>query len=175
MPVKGNNFINKLILLFVFDKMEIPLSETTIEEVCYHENEWISFMDCKLTLLSLLDDQFVYEISTSTPQPFYSITPKGRVCLADFYINIPKSMREQIVAFVKANRVRYRKKQEYLADYYMNKDGTYTVFLKIIELSGPQLELKIIVPTKQIAKNIYKKWPEKAEVLFSAIYETLVD
>lgn len=175
MPIKGNNFINKLILLFVFDKMEIPLSSSTIEEVCCHENDWLSFMDCKLTMPHLLDDGFIYELSSSTAQPFYSITPKGRVCLADFYINIPKSLRENIVVFVKANRAKYRKKQEYVADYYMNKDGTYTVFLKIIELSGPQLELKFIVPTKQIAKDIYKKWPDKAEVLFSSVYDTLVD
>ncbi len=175
MPVKGNNFINKLILLFVFDKMEIPLSSATIEEVCCQENDWISYMDCKLTLSSLIDDQFIYEISSGGAQPFYSITPKGRVCLADFYVNIPKSLRENIVLFVRANRLKYRRKQEYIADYYMNKDGTYTVFLKIIEIAGTQLELKIIVPTRQIAKNIYKKWPDKAEVLFSSIYENLVD
>lgn len=175
MPIKGNNFVNKLILLFLFDKMEIPLSSATIEEVCWHENDWLSFMDCKLTLAHLLDDGFVYELSSNGPQPFYSITPKGRVCLADFYINIPKSLRENIVSFVRQNRLKYRKKQEYIADYYMNKDGTFTVYLKIIELSGPQLELKFVVPTKQIAKDIYKKWPDKAEVLFSSIYENLVD
>ncbi len=175
MPVKGNNFINKLILLFVFDKMEIPLSSATIEEVCCQANDWISFMDCKLTVSQLIDNQFIYEISSGGAQPFYSITPKGRVCLADFYVNIPKSLRENIVFFVRANRLKYRRKQEYIADYYMNKDGTYTVFLKIIEISGTQLELKIIVPTRQIAKNIYEKWPDKAEILFSSIYENLVD
>lgn len=175
MPVKGNSFINKLILLFVFDKMEIPLSSSTIEEVCSQENDWISFMDCKDTLSHLLSDQFVYELSSGGQQPFYSITPKGRVCLADFYVNIPKSLREDIVCFVRTNRLKYRRKQEYIADYFMNKDGTYTVYLKIIELAGTQLELKLTVPTRQIAKNIYKKWPDKAEVLFSSIYETLVD
>ncbi len=175
MPIKGNNLINKLILLFVFDKMEIPLSSDTIEEVCCQENDWISFMDCKLTLSHLLDDQFVYEISSGGTRPFYSITPKGRVCLADFYINIPKSLRESIVLFVKGNKLKYRRKQDYIADYYMNKDGTYTVYLKIMEIGGALLELKFIVPTRQIAKNIYSKWPNKAEVMFSSIYETLVD
>ena len=57
----------------------------------------------------------------------------------------------------------------------MNKDGTYTVYLKILEPIGPQLELKIVVPTRQIAKNIYKKWEDKAENVYSAIYENIVD
>ena len=38
----------------------------------------------------------------------------------------------------------------------MNKDGTYTVYLKIIEPAQPILELKFVVPNRQIAKDIYK-------------------
>lgn len=175
MPVQGNNFINKLILLFVFDKMEIPLSLATIDEICCQENNWINYMDCRQTISHLLADQFIYEISTQGSTSFYSITTNGRVCLADFYVNIPKSLREHIVTFVRNNRLNYRRKQEYIADYYMNKDGTYTVYLKIMELAVPQFELKLIVPSRPIAKNIYKKWSDKAEGLFSAIYDHLVD
>ena len=174
MLVKGDPLVNKLILLFVFDKMEVPLSENTVLDMCCSSNTWISYMDCKPLLGNLLDHSFIYNVS-SQGEPLYGITPDGRVCLADFYVNIPKSLREDIVGFVRSNRVKYRKKQEYIADYYMNKDGTYTVFLKIIELAGAQLELKLTVPTRQIAKNIYKKWPDKAEVLFANIYDTLVD
>ncbi len=174
MPVKGNNFINKLILLFVFDKMEVPLSQATVEEMCCQANDWISYMDCKLTLSHLIDDNFLYEISTNAP-PLYAITPNGRVCLADFFINIPMSLREEIAVFVKQNRTNYRRKQEYIADYYMNKDGTYTVYLKIMEPAGAQLDLKFVVPSRQIAKSIFKKWADKAEDLYSTIYEHLVD
>ena len=56
-----------------------------------------------------------------------------------------------------------------------NKDGTYTVFLKIIAPVQPMLELKFVVPDKKTAQNIYKKWESKASELYSAIYETLVD
>ena len=174
MPVRGNNFINKLILLFVFDKMEVPLSQTTVEEMCCQENDWISYMDCKLTLAHLIEDQFIYEITTQGP-PLYAITPNGRVCLADFFVNIPTSIRESISIFVKQNRTRYRRKQEYISDYFMNKDGTYTVCLKIMEPAGTQLDLKFIVPSRQVAKHIYKKWPDKAEGLYAAIYENLID
>lgn len=174
MQIKGDALLNKLILLFVFDKMECPLTENTILDMCCSSNDWISYMDCKPIISQLLQHGFIYCVSGGG-DPLYSITSDGRVCLADFFVQIPASLREKISKFVKQNRTKYRKKQEYIADYYMNKDGTYTVFLKIIELSGPQLELKFIVPTKQIAKDIYKKWPDKAEVLFSSVYDTLVD
>ena len=35
--------------------------------------------------------------------------------------------------------------KECFADYFMNKDGTYTVHLKIIEPAQPLLELKFVV------------------------------
>ena len=57
----------------------------------------------------------------------------------------------------------------------MNKDGTYTVYLKIIEPVQPVLELKLVVPNRQTAKDIYKKWDEKSADLYRVIYENLVD
>lgn len=174
MPVKGDAIINKLILLFVFDKMEVPLSEDTIEEMCSSVNSWISYMDCKPTIANLLDSSFIYKVTTD-PKPLFAITPDGRMCLADFFTEIPISTRENISQFVKLNRTKYRKKQEFVADYYMNKDGTYTVYLKITETAGTQLELKFVVPSRQIAKNIYNKWADKAENTYASIYESLVE
>jgi len=149
MQVKGDATLNKLIILFVFDKMEVPLSENTILDMCCSSNNWIAYM--------------------------YAITPDGRVCLANFFVKIPASTREEISVFIKQNRLKYRRKQECVADYYMNKDGTYTVYLKIIEPVQPLLELKFVVPNRQTAKNIYKKWEEKAANVYSLIYDNLVD
>ncbi|MBQ7642836.1 MAG: DUF4364 family protein, partial [Clostridia bacterium] len=83
--------------------------------------------------------------------------------------------REEISIFIKNNRTKYRKRQECVADYYMNKDGTYTVNLKILEPSQPMLELKLVVPNRQTAKDIYKKWEEKAGNVYASVYDLLVD
>ena len=66
-------------------------------------------------------------------------------------------------------------KQECKADYYQNKDGTYTVYLKILAPVQPMLELRFVVPDKKTANNIYKKWEDKASDLYSVVYDTLVD
>ena len=46
MQVKGETSVNKLILLFVFDKMETALSERTVLDMCTSSNDWINYMDC---------------------------------------------------------------------------------------------------------------------------------
>ncbi len=174
MQVKGDSSLNKLILLFVFDKMEVPLSENTVLDMCCASNNWLEYMDCQPVLRQLLECGWIYNVS-SVGEPLYTITPDGRICLANFYIKIPSSTRENIVLFIKKNRAKYRRKQECIADYYMNKDGTYTVYLKIIEPAQPVLELKLVVPNRQIAKDIYNKWEEKAADVYRNLYEYLVD
>ena len=164
MQVRGDALVNKLIL-----------SENTILDMCCSANNWISYMDCKPLLGTLLDHSFIYNTSPQGGSPLYSITPDGRVCLADFYVQIPSSLREEISAFVKNNRTRYRKSQQCAADYFMNKDGTYTVYLKILEPNQPIFELKLVVPNRQTAKNIYRKWEEKAANVYATVYDCLVD
>lgn len=174
MQVKGETSVNKLILLFVFDKMETPLSERTLIDMCTSSNDWINYMDCVMLIKKLQADDFIYEIP-GVDEPLYMITPEGRETLANFYIRIPKSTREEISRFVKNNSSRFRTKQDCKADYYQNKDGTFTVFLKIMAPVQPMLELKFVVPDKKAASYIYKKWEDKASELYSVVYETLVD
>lgn len=148
MQIQGETSVNKLIILFVFDKMESALSERTIVEMCTTSNNWLNYMDCMELLPKLLEDGFICRLS-SDEEPLYSITTDGRESLSNFYINIPKSIREEISAFVKKNSGKLRNRQECKADYYQNKDGTYTVFLKIIAPVQPMLELKFVVPDKK--------------------------
>ncbi len=174
MQVKGETSVNKLILLFVFDKMESPLSERTLVDMCTSSNDWINYMDCMVLIPKLLSDGFICQIP-GNDDPLYTITPEGRETLANFYINIPRSSREEISRFIKNNSAHFRTKQDCKADYYKNKDGSYTVFLKILAPVQPMLELKFVVPDKKTANNIYKKWEDKASELYSAVYDTLVD
>ncbi len=174
MQIKGETSVNKLVLLFVFDKMESPLSERTLIDMCTSSNDWINYMDCMVLIHKLLSDGFICEIPASD-DPLYTITPEGRETLANFYINIPRSLREEISRFVKNNSTHFRNKQDCKADYFKNKDGSFTVFLKILAPVQPMLELKFVVPDKKTANNIYKKWEDKASELYSAVYETLVD
>ncbi len=175
MQVQGEMSVNKLILLFVFDKMETALSQRTVVEVCTTDNNWLNYMDCMELLPRLIDDGFLYRIPSPEEEPLYTLTSDGRESLNNFYITIPKSIRTEITNFIKKNSGKLRNRQECKSDYFQNVDGTYTVYLKILAPVQPMLELKFVVPDKKTAQSIYKNWECKASDLYSAIYETLVD
>lgn len=165
---------NKLILLFIFDKMEMPLSESTIMDLCQNKNNWIEYVNCKLALEQLIEANFICKLSGSG-DVFYNITVEGRVCLAHFFVRIPSSTREMISNYVKTSRMNYRRKQEYSSTYTKRDDGTYDVILKIIDTMQPALEIKLNVPNRNIAKFIDKSWGDKAATVYSQIYDSLVE
>ena len=175
MQIQGETSVNKLIVLFVFDKMESALSSNTILDICSRNNSWLNQMDCLEVLPRLLDDGFICRVASPDEEPLFTITSDGRESLNNFYINIPKSVRDDISAYVKKNSGKLRNRQECKADYFQNVDGTYTVFLVIRAPVQPMLELKFVVPNKKTAQRIYKSWESKAPDLYSAIYDTLVD
>ena len=171
-PVSGDSKIQKLVILFVFEKMAIPLTEATVLDVCSSENDWISYMECKQYLSELIDTNLVYRVPKSD---CLNITQDGISCLALFFTRIPSSIRDEITAYARDNRMRFKKRQSYFCDYSKNADGTYTVIMKINNESTPLMELKLVVANRQLAKFLYKSWVDKASQTYALLHDTLLD
>ena len=166
--------VSKLILLYVLDLMEIPITSETLNEMCCSQNNWLSYMTLTQVLPELVDARFVIATSNSNTE-YYKISQEGRDCIGYFFYNIPYSIREDIKAYINKNRQVYKRKQEYFKDYYKNRDGTYTTNLKIIDSLGSKLELKLIVANRAEAVTVYKKWDTMASDVYSALYKILID
>ena len=52
--IMGAEVQDKLVVLYVLDKMEIPLTEESIISICQN-NDWIAYINCK-HVLDLLTD-----------------------------------------------------------------------------------------------------------------------
>lgn len=179
-PIKAyssDSTIAKIILLYVFDKMEIPMTESTILNLCCTKNTWINYMTCKSIMMDLIETNFIRPLSNQQPnqEPFYIITTDGRACLNYFFVKVPSSLREQIAEYISMHRLNFRKMQEFFGDYYKNEDGSYTVVLKILEPTGIMLDLKLKVQDRSEAASIYKKWEEKASTVYGFLQDVLND
>lgn len=169
--------VNKLKLLFVLDKMEIPLTENNIIDICTSRNAWLNYMDCKEILWQLKEVGFIYETGSEQEEKRYGITVDGRNCLSHFFLRIPQSIREQMTQFTRENRMSLKREQEYVANYFKNPDGTHTVILKIKEPLVPQplLEIKLKAPTRHSAIIACNKWKEKAPNIFEYLYDSVIE
>lgn len=166
--------ISKLILLYVFDRMEIPVTSETLNEMCCSQNSWLTYMTLTQILPELIQARFIVTLDGSNTQ-HYKITQEGRDCLNFFYMKIPSSIRKNIDSYIKKNRQSFKRKQEYFRDYHKNKDGSYTVNLKIIDPFGSKLELELNVANRAEAVTAFKRWNDSASDVYASIYQILID
>lgn len=176
----NDNMDEKLTLLFIMDKMEIPLSKNNILDIITR-NQWLNYMECLDILNQLLETNFVYKIVGTDPdnedEIRYCITYSGRECLSHFYTRIKLSLREDITNFAKENGIKFKRSQEYLSEYNKNEDGSYKVSLKIKEplINVPLLEINLKAPNKTTAITACNRWSEKAPNVFEYLYDTIID
>lgn len=166
--------VSKLILLYVFDQMEIPITIETLNDMCCSQNDWLTYMTLTEVLPELVQANFVF-LDNSSKTAYYKITSEGRDCLNYFFMKIPSSTRKDIGSYIKKNRQEYKRRQEYFKDYFQNKDGSYTVVLKILEPLGTKLDLKLNVSNRGEAKAVFNKWNESAGEVYASIYKLLID
>ena len=166
----ADEMVKKLILLFIFEKMEFPLTDESLNEIIAHNPDWLTYMDSREALQQLIESKFVFQ-TVNASRTSFNITQDGRGALGHFYQKIPASMRESIIEFAKSNRQNFKRRQEYTWDYFKNADGTHTVVLRILDHGGGDnmLEIKFKTDTRSRAKAVANKWREKA----SAVYETI--
>lgn len=170
----SNETTGKLILLYVLDKMECDLTEDTIIDMCYYQTKWVSYFTCKIALSELTRSGYIQEVKSIQKDKYYKITTEGRSCLSYFFSEIPTSLKEEIAQFIHDNKLAFKRKQEYFSDLIKNKDGSYTVILKIVEPTSTDLEIKLNASDQQMAKDIQRNWQENASKVYASIYDTLL-
>ncbi|MBP3431583.1 MAG: DUF4364 family protein [Clostridia bacterium] len=168
---------NKLIILFCMDKMEMPLTENSIIELCSVKNGWINYMDCLDLLYQLSEAKLIYKVECKESELHYSITFEGRDCLSYFYKRIPNNLRDEITQYCKANRLTIKQSQEYYANYTDADDGSYLVTMRIYEnlVNTPLFEIKTKAPTRQAAEEACKKWRQSAPNIYEYIFDALIN
>ena len=172
----ADEITRKIILLFIFEKMEIPLSENTLSEIIMSNPDLMSYMDYREALAKIVDVKFVVA-KTVSGDLMYQLTKGGRDCLSHFWTKIPASIRETIIKYTDENKLRMKRSQEYRIDYFKNVDGTYTVVFMIKDYVGPNnlMELKLRVPSRADAIRAAARWKDNAPEVYEFIYNHLVE
>ncbi|MGE4284632.1 MAG: DUF4364 family protein [Clostridia bacterium] len=158
---------NKLILLFILDKVNLPLTNIQITEIIMKDS-LMNYFVLQQYLLELVNINQV-KICEEEDRQVYMITPDGQTTLSYFENRIPFSIKEKIQLELTKKKLEFKKTSEIISNYMPVNQNEYMVDCKIIEQSTSLIELKLIVGTKEEAKNICRHWNENSQKVYSDI------
>lgn len=169
---KSKSALNKLIVLHILDKIEIPLTNTQLTNIVLENNiiNYFSLQEC----LSELEASDLVKLEESQDKTTYQLSEAGLRTVTMFQDRILKSVRTTITDYIAKNRDRIKKESEIFADFVKNNENEYIVNLKVIENDIVLIDLKLNVVSSKQAKQICEKWKSSSGKIYGQIMDTLI-
>ena len=162
----------KLIILYMLDKVEFPLSNAQISEFIL-EKEYTDYFTVQQAVSELLDAGLIRLVPLRSTS-LYRITPEGEKTLAYFGKKISSPIREDIDSFLAQRRLALRNAHSTPADYYRTPSGEFAARCRVLEKDSALIDLTLTLPTQQQAEAVCSHWKEKSQELYAAIMSALL-
>lgn len=165
---------NKLIILYLVKKMDVPLSESEIRQFVL-ERRYMDFFTVQQYLAELVDASLL-EVSRENNATRYTITEDGDATLGYFVHQIPEGVKGEINHFVQENGRRIRMEYSVTATYFPELNNEFLVKCAVYDVNGQSLmELSFMVPTREQALKAVRNWKTNVNKLYLDFLHAMLD
>lgn len=163
---------NKLILLYIIDKISIPINNQQITKIIL-ENRYMNYFLLQQFLNELCENNLLLskELEGKT---FYSITQNGKQTLNYFVNLIPVGIKKRIDDSFLYLKKRIKNETYITADYTPESENEYIVSCKVCEDDFSLIDIKIMVGAKSDARAICENWKNNSQQIYAEIIESLI-
>lgn len=162
---------NKLLLLYIIDRIGIPVSNLQITKIIL-ENKYMNYFFLQQFLKELSDDAML-TCSHEDGKTYYSITGKGSQTLSYFIGHVPEGIKSSIDQAIVQIRQNIRNETSITAEYRVENGSDYVVTCKMREDNFTLVEVNVTVGSKSDARTICENWKEHSQSIYTEILETL--
>lgn len=163
---------NKLLLLYLFREIKLPITKSFITEIVL-QNNFINYFILQQYLAELISSSFITEIVENESSKL-KISEKGLKVLDLFQNRISKDKKHTVDDYIKSNLTKIRNEISVTSDYTIESPSSYLVNLKVSENKITLLDLKISVPTNKQARDMCTKWKTNSSELYNNILSFLI-
>ncbi|ABN51406.1 MAG TPA: DUF4364 domain-containing protein [Hungateiclostridium thermocellum] len=163
---------NKLILLYIIDKVNIPISNLQITKIIL-ENKFMNYFMLQQLLNELCTSNYLLYKNIDN-KAFYTITPLGKQTLSYFTGHIPQGIKSLIDNSISNIRNNIRNETFISAEYTLSGENEFTVSCQVREDNFNLIDLKVTVGTKNDARRICENWKKHSQEIYSEIIESLI-
>ncbi|MDF2985340.1 MAG: hypothetical protein K0R50_850 [Eubacterium sp.] len=164
---------NKLILLYIINNMEAPVSNLLITKIIL-ENKLMNYIFLQQYLDELCDGKFLEKIDPDDKKS-YRISSAGKQGLDYFISLIPAGTKSRIDEALSDYIKRIRNETSIVADFVAVNENEYITNLKICEGSFTYIDLKLTVGSRNDARKICNNWTNNSEKLYKKIMAAITE
>lgn len=162
----------KLIILYMLNKVDFPLTNSQISEFILNEG-YTSYFKLQQAISELIESGFIREESTHS-RTFYHLTEDGAQTIHFFKNDISPAIQEDIDTFLSQKKYELKNEVSVKSDYYRNANMEYSVRCQVIEHEVPLIDLTITVPTESEAITISNNWAKKNQEVYALVMAKLL-
>ena len=138
----------KLIVLYMLDKVDFPLTTSQISEFILDKG-YTTYFRLQETLSELTDSELL-KIETTHNRTLYRLTETGEK---------QYDLKEEVAV---------------KSDYYLKTDHQFEVQCQIVENGSSLIDMRITVPTEKEAKAIVNNWNLKNQEIYASLLSQLL-
>lgn len=161
----------KLIVLYILDRTDITLTTAQISEFIL-EKEYTNFLTLQ-TVISELTQTGLAESRTILNRTQLKITDEGRKTLSYFENRISDAIKHDIREYFKAHRIELRNESSIQGNFYKLVNGEYEAQLSAREKDTELVNIRICVPTEELAVSVCNNWQKKNREIYQYLAEQL--
>lgn len=156
----------------MLNRVSFPLTNAQVSDFIL-EREYTNYLTLQQVINELTDARMISS-ETIRNRTHLSITAEGRETLDFFQNRINYAIKRDIDSYFQENEYVLRNEVSVLGDYYyMARTGEYEAHLVAKEKDINLVDIKISVPTEEIAETICDHWKEKNQEIYQYLIEQL--
>lgn len=161
----------KLIILYMLDRVKFPITTAQISNYIL-EKEYTNFLILQQVISELTEANLI-DARTVNNRTHLQITEEGQETLHYFENRINDTIKAEINQYFHENEFALREEVSVLGDYYKSTSGEYEAHLIAKDRDTNLVEIKLSVPTKEVAESICDNWQKKNQDIYQELVKWL--
>ncbi len=161
----------KLIVLYMLDRVAFPLTQSQISEFILNKG-YTNYLTLQQVIAELIETNLI-TATTTVNRTQLTITKEGKESLGFFEGRIGEAIKQEIKEYFKENSMELRNEVSVVSNYYKATNGEYEAVLTAKDGNTTLVEIKLSVPTPQMATSICDNWNKKNQEVYQTLTKML--
>ncbi|MGN0481440.1 MAG: DUF4364 family protein [Lachnospiraceae bacterium] len=162
----------KFMVLYMLSRVSFPLTNSQISNFML-DKEYTNYFTLQEVLSDLSANNFIQEVTYRNATQ-YILTDEGKETISYFPNVISDGIKHDIDEFLKENQYELKSEVGTTAHYYRSDRNDYIVSFQVKEGDSSLIDLKVTVPTEEIADTMCSKWKDNSQGIYEYIMHHLM-